>query len=91
MPIPDENALPRLLGHLYTEVFQRKTANPNKPLNQSIHAPYEQVMSDSVKARLDDRSITNNSIWGPGGISDELDTGGVENQSMRWSFTGQWA
>jgi hypothetical protein len=87
MAVQEELALSRLLGALYTEVFQRKPANPNKPLNRGSHQAYEQSIEDSMKTRLlTDASITE--VWGPSGSSDETDS---SNLSVRWSFTGQWA
>mgnify|MGYP003143759968 CR=1 FL=1 len=52
MAVDNEIALSRLLGRIYTEVFQRKPQNPNKPLNRGTHNPYEQIVTDALKSRL---------------------------------------
>ncbi len=86
MAVDNEIALSRLLGRIYTEVFQRKPQNPNKPLNRGTHNPYEQIVTDALKSRL----ITGTNVfqWGPGGVGDE--TNGSPS-SARWSFTGWWS
>ena len=84
--VSDDRAFARLIGTLYTEVLQRRVANPNKPLNKTAHSPFEQVIGDDVKSTLD--TSTNTFQWGPGGSSDEVDGTPL---SVRWSFTGEWA
>ena len=84
--ISESRSLARLIGALYTEVFTRKPHQVNKPLNRSVHAIWEQGLSDALKTR--DILSTNVSQWGPGGVSDETD--GTPS-SARWSFTGYWS
>jgi hypothetical protein len=86
MAISDFNTLPRLIATLYTEVFQNKPDNPNKPINKGSHLVHEQLLTDAIKTRLEASGGTY--IWGPGGVSDEAATGGTT--SVRWSFTGIW-
>ena len=89
MPVIEEDrVLSRLLGALYTEVFQRRTANPNKPLNRSSHLVQEQLVLDDIKTRLEPSTVTY--VWGVSGVSDEAGSG-IDNVAVRWSFTGQWA
>ena len=86
MAIDDDIALSRLIASIYTEVFQRKAANPNKPLNRSIHAAWEQPTDDANKTRLIASTVVYQ--WGPGGFSDETN---ATPQSARWGFTAAWA
>ena len=85
MSVSNENALGKLLGEIYTQVFQKKPLNPNKPLNRSSHLSYDQIVSDEFRNTLDDSA--NIFIWGPGGFSDEVDETPL---SVRWGFTGVW-
>jgi hypothetical protein len=85
MPLADDLALSRLLGNLYTEVFQRKQSNPNRPLNRSSHQPEIQTVTDDLKGRL--VLNTNTFVWGPGGGSDETDN---TPSSARWIGTAVW-
>tara|TARA_Y100000310_G_scaffold160685_1_gene160462 strand:- start:1301 stop:1570 length:270 start_codon:yes stop_codon:yes gene_type:complete len=85
--IEDDNVLSRLLGTLFTEVFQRKTADPNKPLNNAGHLVHQQLVLDEMKIRLEPHTVTY--IWGPGGLSDEAGSGS-DALSARWSFTAVW-
>ena len=45
------NSLARMIGHLVTEVWA-KPANPNKPLNRSLHIIEEQPVEDDTKSLL---------------------------------------
>lgn len=65
----DLQALARLLGLLYTEVFQRKANDPNKPLNQSNHIPDQLIILDTVKSVQIPDNLTY--VWGPAGTSGE--------------------
>lgn len=85
MPRSDDLTLSRLLGELYTEVFQRKPHNPNKPTSRASHNISARPVSDALKTRL--VTGTNVYIWGPGGVSDETD--GTPS-STRWGFSGVW-
>ena len=85
MAIGDEIALSKLIASIYTEVFQRRPSNPNKPLNTSNHPGYPQTMDDNVKAPLIASTVVYQ--WGPGGFSDETN---ATPQSARWSFTATW-
>ena len=84
----EELALSRLLGAIYTEVFQKKPSNPNLPLNNALHNVEEQYVSDSVRGIEIPTAVTY--IWGPGGASGEAPpaTGDV---SGRWGEVGIWA
>ena len=83
--ISNDVTLARMMGLLYTEVFQRKPRNDNKPFNRGTHGLREQAISDAFKSRL--VTGTNVYIWGPGGVSDETD--GTPS-SARWGFSGTW-
>ena len=37
MAISNVNALSKMLGNIYTEVLQKKPANPNAPINRTQH------------------------------------------------------
>lgn len=79
MAVSDDLALARLLGILYTEVMQRKPADPNKPINRSTHTLYEQPMIDEVKAV--EYTNTNLWAWGPGGFSPQTN---VQDLHAQW-------
>ena len=85
MPGTDELTLARLIGNIYTEVFQRRPYNPNKRVHLGIHRVYEQPLSEKFKSRL--IADANVDQWGPGGVSDETD--GTPS-AARWGFTGRW-
>lgn len=85
MPVNQDKALARLLGAIYTEVFQRRADNPNKPINRSAHSSYDLPIGDDLKSRLIPQA--NVYVWGPGGVSDEVD--GTPS-SARWGFTAVW-
>ena len=81
--------LAHIIAELNTEVFARKSENPNKPLTRPGFINEKVILGDSV--------LTNNYteanptfIWGPGGISDTA-VGAAVDTSVRWGFTGQWA
>lgn len=81
-------ALAKLLGLLYTEVFQKKAGDPNKPLNQSSHIPDVQTILEDMKSVLIPNTVTY--IWGPGGTSGEAPIAGTDI-ATRWSEIGIWA
>lgn len=85
MGISDDLAFAKMLGAIYTEVFQRSQSNPNKPLNVSAHSPWDQVILDDVKSLLS--TSTNVYVWGPSGTSDEVN---ATPSSARWGMTGVW-
>ena len=72
MAVEEDLAFARLLGILYTEVFTRKTTDPNKPINRSSHQFWDQPISDDLKSVLS--TATNVYVWGPGGSSPEVDS-----------------
>ena len=85
--VPQIESLSKVIANIYTEVFARKPANPNTPINRTQHLRKDLVFRDDTKIReITIGSIT--FVWGPGGKSDE--TSGTP-QSVRWGFTGQWA
>lgn len=88
MGLNDELALSRLLGAIYTEVFQKKPANPNLPLNNAVHNIEEQYVNDFAKSVVIPNSVTY--IWGPGGFSGEAPLPSVDI-SGRWGESGIWA
>ena len=67
MPVREDLAFARLMGSLYTEVFQRRPSNPNKPLNRSSHHVDTQITTDDLLAT--EVTNTNLYVWGPGGAS----------------------
>jgi hypothetical protein len=83
--VAEDFALAKLIGHLYTEVFQSKPQNPNKPINHGVHTAFHQHISDDFKSRLIPSSVVTK--WGPGGASDET---GISPSSARWGFTAVW-
>ncbi len=88
MPLADDNALAKLLGALYTEVFTRRPTNPNKPLNQSIHILEDQPILDNVKSVEIPNTVTYQ--WGPAGTSGEAPVASTV-AAARWSEIGTWA
>ncbi len=83
----DDRALHKLFGMLITEVFQKRPANPNKPLNRSAHLQHDIPMTEFVAHNV--KVNTTTYIWGPGGSSAYVDAGG--NSSARWGEVGEWA
>ena len=81
-------ALAKLLGLLYTEVFQKKASDPNKPLNQSSHIPDLQVILDDTKSVLIPNTVTY--TWGTNGTSGEAPIASTDI-ATRWSEIGTWA
>jgi hypothetical protein len=65
--IQDDLTLARLLGYLYTEVFETTSADPNIPLNRSAHLDEEQFIRDRVRTTV--LAASANYVWGPGGVS----------------------
>lgn len=84
----DLRALSRLLGLLYTEVFQKKANDPNKPLNQSSHIPEQQIILEDIKSVLIPNTVTY--VWGPEGTSGEAPIASTDI-ATRWSEIGIWA
>ncbi len=88
MAVGNDNSLARLLGAIYTETFQRRPLNPNKPINRSTHNLWEMPVLDDLKTRLvTEAGMT--FIYGPGGPSDEASSG-VAGISGRYSFTATY-
>jgi len=80
--------LARLLGGLYTEVFQRKSQEENKPLSQSIHKQDRMIIKEQDDQVL--HTATNVYVWGPGGLSNFVN---VDKMHAGWgaSFdSGIW-
>ncbi len=84
----DLRALSRLLGLLYTEVFQKKANDPNKPLNQSNHIPDLVPILEDVKSVQIPNTVTY--VWGPAGTSGETPVASTDI-ATRWSEIGEWA
>ena len=81
----DDIELARLLGALYTEVFQRTVKEDNKPISQSIHNQDRVTMDEDVFGVLVDADSTN--VWGPGGLSHHL---AVSNRQGVWGEGSNW-
>lgn len=87
MAISNVNALSKMLGNIYTEVLQKKPANPNAPINRTQH-----LREDfSIEHVHHEQTITQSAvtcIWGNSttvGFSDQMQS---TSQAVRWSFTG---
>ena len=72
----DDIELARLLGALYTEVFQRTVKEDNKPISQSIHNQDRMTIDEDVFGIL--VTATNTTLWGPGGVSHHLTLTGIQ-------------
>ena len=81
----DTIELARLLGSLYTEVFQRSESNDNKPISQSTHNQDRMTIDEDVFAIL--VTATNETLWGPSGISHHLNFSGIQGV---WGEGGTW-
>ena len=91
MPASGDLALAKLIGYLYTEVFQKRPADPNKPLNRAMHLPEVEVIADRDWAFGAVYTVNQNTVWGPGGQSDTTSDGGAGRPTAcRWSFFGTW-
>ena len=89
MAVPNDLlALSKLLGLLYTEVFQKKASDPNKPLNQSSHIPDLQIILDDIKSVQTPNTVTY--VWGAAGTSGEAPIASTDI-ATRWSEIGEWA
>ena len=87
--IGNDRALGRLLGLLYTEVFQKRPRNLNKPLNRSAHLTEDQPLSEEFKTFFKDSTETY--VYGPD-FGHSADVSGVAGASAaRWGESGTWA
>ena len=86
MALDDSTELARIIGNIYTEVFQRKNADENTVIKKSVHNLETQGLSEETFTLQ--MSATTVHIWGPGGASDMIDSGG--NTSGRWGFGANW-
>ena len=86
--VGSDRALGRLLGMLYTEVFQKNPRNPNKPLDRSGHLREETPVIENVITHFKADSTTY--IWGPGGVSSFTEAASVDS-AARWGEVGVWA
>jgi hypothetical protein len=77
--VQDDLTLARLLGYLYTEVFESKSSDPNTPLSRSAHLNEEQFVKDRVIDILLAASATY--VWGPGGVNPML---GIVGMYATW-------
>jgi len=87
MPLPgqDEIELARVLGVLYTEVFQRTVKEENKPLSKSAHKQDRMTLKEDFLTVL--TTGTNKTLWGQSGVSHHL---AVDNIQGVWSEGGSW-
>jgi len=81
----DDIELARLLGALYTEVFQRSVKEDNKPISQSTHNQDRLTIDEDVFGIL--VTASNTTLWGPGGLSHHLSVTGIQGV---WSEGGSW-
>lgn len=81
----DEVELARLLGTLYTEVFQRRVRQDNKPLSQSSHKLDRLTLDEDVFTVL--TTATNTTLWGQSGVSHHIPANGIQGV---WSEGGSW-
>ena len=81
----DDIELARLLGALYTEVFQRTVKEDNKPISQSIHNQDRMTIDEDVFGIL--VTATNTTLWGPAGVSHHLTLTGIQGV---WSEGGSY-
>mgnify|MGYP004453883493 CR=1 FL=1 len=87
MPSPgqDEIELARLLGSLWTEVFQRTVKEENKPISKSSHKQDRMTLKEDFHTVL--TTNTNKTLWGVAGASHHL---AVDNIQGVWSEGGSW-
>jgi len=81
----DNIELARLLGSLYTEVFQRTVKEDNKPISQSMHNQDRMTIDEDVFGIL--VTATNTTLWGPAGVSHHLAVTGIQGV---WSEGGSY-
>ena len=84
-PGSDALDLARLLGQLYTEVFQRTVKEENKPISQSIHKQDRMTLKEDFFTVL--TTATNKTLWGQSGVSHHLTVDSIQGV---WSEGGSW-
>ena len=85
MPTFSEITLAKILGNLYTEVFQRRQISESEAIRASAHALDTVDLAEKVFTLLD--TSTNRWAWGPA-PSDQVNVDlrqGVWSQSTLWS------
>jgi hypothetical protein len=81
----DDLELARLLGALYTEVFQRTVKEDNKPISQSTHNQDRMTIDEDVFGIL--VTASNTTLWGVAGVSHHLSLTGIQGV---WSEGGSY-
>lgn len=85
--IDHAGAFAKVMGEVFTEVFQKRPENPNTPINVTRHNYDDAVIGDDGRAKLLTLSAITY-VWGAAGYSDE--SGGTP-QSVRYDMFGKWA
>jgi hypothetical protein len=85
MTLQNELDLARLIGNIYTEVFQRRQADENSPIFKSANN------IDSLEVSEDNFDVLHQNtavwVWGISGSSDQTDSAFMQG---RWS-EGYWS
>ena len=87
--VGSDRALGRLLGMLYTEVFQKNPRNPNKPLNRSGHLREDIPVIENVITFFKDSTETY--VYGPDNGHNAHGSGISGASAARWGEVGTWA
>ena len=85
--IDHAGAFAKVMGEVFTEVFQKRPENPNTPINVTRHNYDDAVIGDDGRAKLLTLSAITY-VWGAARYSDE--SGGT-TQSFRYDMFGKWA
>jgi hypothetical protein len=80
MTLQNELDLARLIGNIYTEVFQRKLADENSPIFKSANSIESLRISEDTFDVL--HQLASVWVWGPSGLSDQTDSSSMQG---RWS------
>ena len=81
----DLSAISRLISRLHVEVFERRPHTSSRPLNQSNHPTSQVIIAERTHGVL--MTATNAFIWGPGGSSNQMNSG---TSSCTWMGDGVW-
>ena len=77
--------LARLLGTLYTEVFQRKKPGDNKPLSKASHKQDRMTLKEDTFTVLAESTAVYK--WGQSGVSHHTTSGSIQGV---WGEGGYW-